>query len=106
MLTTARVWGVLVRKGAVRMASKSRRKVGSGEAEQADYLRAKIKDTGELVEALRQGIADIALKLQGQMKAMGQPPPVSLSFSLSLSLSCSLALPPCDPVFFPRGPLT
>ena len=53
------------------MASKSRRKVGNGENEQADYLKAKIKDTGELVEALRQGIADIATKLQNQMKAMG-----------------------------------
>ncbi len=69
------------------MASKSRRKVGSGEAEQAEYLKAKIKDTGELVDALRQGIADIALKLQGQMKAMGEPPAASLSLSLALARS-------------------
>ena len=69
------------------MASKSRWKVGSGEAEQAEYLKAKIKDTGELVDALRQGIADIALKLQGQMKAMGEPPAASLSLSRALARS-------------------
>jgi hypothetical protein len=56
------------------MASKSRRKVGSGENEQAEYLKAKITDTEKLVEALRLGISDITEKLKQQMEAMGASP--------------------------------
>ena len=56
------------------MASGSRRKVGAGENEQAEYLKAKITDTEKLVDALRLGISDITAKLEDQMKAMGEPP--------------------------------
>jgi hypothetical protein len=69
------------------MASKSRRKVGSGENEQAEYLKAKITDTEKLVEALRLGISDITEKLKQQMEAMGASPLGASPLSASQRLS-------------------
>jgi len=73
------------------MASKSRRKVGSGENEQAEYLKAKITDTEKLVEALRLGISDITEKLKQQMEAMGASPLSASRSPLSASRLSPLA---------------
>jgi hypothetical protein len=73
------------------MASKSRRKVGSGENEQAEYLKAKITDTEKLVEALRLGISDITEKLKQQMEAMGASPLSASRARLSAPLASRLS---------------
>lgn len=52
------------------MAARSRRKAGKGEGEQVNYLKEKIQDTEKLVDALKLGVSDIALKLEDMMDKM------------------------------------